>query len=727
MDFAAKAGARRARSATIRVVEQAGEHLLALALAILTVGIFLASDAYAQSDPPPATSSIIVKLVDGLTVDQQADVVARNGGIERSAVPALRLHVIDIDADELDDMLASYRADPQVVRAEPNNIRQSNAIPSDPLYSQQWALPRIGWDLVFGNSLPGGSVVVAVLDTGIAATHPDLFGNVVPGTSILDGSNGLSDPSGHGTMVAGTIAARTNTSPPEGIAGVAYAGVSLMPVTVLDADGAGQDGDIIAGVVWAVEHGANVIVMAFSNPGFSASLQEAVDYAWSNNIVLVAAAGNDAQGTPTYPAGDRGVIGVSATDENDQLAPFSNYGPSIFLAAPGTNVLTTDISDTYLAISGTSSSAAIVAGAAAQLMAIDPTRSNGVIVGRLARNADPAGTQDETGNGRVNLARALADTATDFVQPNGAGPVGPGGPFVGPYRAAAVQDGDGTMTVVPTSVTAGSTGQSFTFTFKNTRTGNNDFGAGSRITVVVPAGWTPPTTAAGAGHLAVANSTGTSCSPGAPSVTGTGPWTITISMACSAGDAFSLTYSGVSAPTTAGTAQFTTSSAKSGGTLTLIGTQPVVTVVASAASKLAFTTQASNGTGGVSLPTQPAVTVQDQFGNTVTTATNAITLAIATNPAGGTLSATTNPLNATAGVAAFSGMKIDKVGTGYTLTASATGLTSATSNSFNISVGPATQLAFAQQPTNTQAASAIAPAVTVQVQDAGGNLVTDRD
>src|SRR6185437_7522223 len=115
----------------------------------------------------------------------------------------------------------------------------------------------------------------------------------------------------------------------------------------------------------------------------------------------------------------------------------------VFLAAPGTNILTTDTGGTYISSNGTSSSAAIVAGAAAQLMAIDPTRSNGVIVGRLARNADPAGTQDQTGNGRINLARALADTGTDFIEPAGAAPVGNGGPLGGPYIAAAERFGSG--------------------------------------------------------------------------------------------------------------------------------------------------------------------------------------------------------------------------------------------------------------------------------------------
>src|SRR2546425_2039455 len=131
-------------------------------------------------------------------------------------------------------------------------------------------------------------------------------------------------------------------------------------------------------------------------------------------------------------------MGVSGTDPNDALAPFSNSGPSVFLAAPATDIQTTAIGDAYTIISGTSASAAIVAGAAAFMKAVDPTLSNGVIVGRLARMADPAGTQIQTGNGRINMARALADTGTDFVQPAGAPPVGGGGPFVGPYVAAAL-------------------------------------------------------------------------------------------------------------------------------------------------------------------------------------------------------------------------------------------------------------------------------------------------
>ena len=398
-----------------------------ITLAVLSLGL-LPSGATAQT-PPPEASSLLVKLVSGLSANEQAAVIARNGGTETSAIPALRLHVVQVLIVELADTLARYEADPQVQHVEENRVRRSEMLSNDEHAVSQWALPQIGWDLVFGAVVPTGTAKVAILDSGIDATHPDLAGRVVPGTSILDGSNGMSDSNGHGTLVAGIVAANTDNT--IGVAGVAFAGVQLMPVTVLDANGEGRDSDVIAGVIWAADHGADVILMAFSNPGFSPNLQDAIDYAWSRGAVLVAAVGNDGVGTPTFPAGDRGVIGVSGTDPDDALLGYSNYGKAAFLAAPGESIATTDLNDDYVAVSGTSSSAAIVAGVAAFLKAVDPSLTNGMIVGRMARTADPAGTQEQTGNGRVNLARALEDTGTDELQPAGADPVGDGGPSSG--------------------------------------------------------------------------------------------------------------------------------------------------------------------------------------------------------------------------------------------------------------------------------------------------------
>ena len=140
-----------------------------------------------------------------------------------------------------------------------------------------------------------------MLDTGVDARHADLAGQLVAGTSILAGGDPDVDPNGHGTAMAGIIAAVTNND--RGIAGIGFAGVKVMPVTVLDADGLGQDSDIIEGVVWAVDHGADVINMSFSNPGFSAALQAAIDYAWDHDVVVVAATGNDGSSSRDLPGG----------------------------------------------------------------------------------------------------------------------------------------------------------------------------------------------------------------------------------------------------------------------------------------------------------------------------------------------------------------------------------------------------------------------------------------
>ncbi|HYC07248.1 MAG TPA: S8 family serine peptidase, partial [Candidatus Binatia bacterium] len=306
---------------------------------------------------------------------------------------------IELPAPSASRASAALAADPAVAFVELDRSRTIGAVPSDPRYPEQWSLPRIGWDAVHDGPAPSGHATVAVLDTGVDAAHADLRGVLLPGVSFVAGSPADTDPNGHGTWMAGIVAARTDDG--IGIAGIGYAGVSVLPVTVLGSDGTGRDSDIVAGVVYAVDSGADVILMSFSASGSSAALQAAIDYAWSHDVIVVAATGNGGSSAPTYPAGDRSVIGVSSTDRSDRLAPGSNDGSDTFLAAPGVDILTTDAGGGYESVSGTSAAAAEVAGAAALLRALDPTASNGVIVGRLARDASRAGTTAETGNGRL--------------------------------------------------------------------------------------------------------------------------------------------------------------------------------------------------------------------------------------------------------------------------------------------------------------------------------------
>jgi hypothetical protein len=398
------------------------------------------TDSDSTTSPDPSLSYYLVKFTSSATEKRQEDAIAAAGATDLSRIAPLNLHSISVPIDSAQAAIDSLLASSIVVRVDSDKTREASTLSDDPQVGNQWSLPRIGWDNLYGTVPASGSATVAVLDTGVDASHEDLQGQLVAGTSILDGSAGTTDANGHGTEMAGIVAAATGNA--TGIAGVGYGGVKVMPVTVLGADGTGQDSDVIEGLVWAVQHNANVILMSFSNPGFSQSLQDAIDYAWANNLVVVAATGNDGSSAPQFPAGDRGVIGVSNTDSLDNLNGSSNYGDDTFLAAPGTGILTTTAGGGYSSITGTSASAAIVAGAAGLMRATSiSAASNGVIVSRLAKNADAAGTATQTGNGRLNLERSALDTSTDSIEPAGAAPVGGGGPFVGPYVVAAKLNG----------------------------------------------------------------------------------------------------------------------------------------------------------------------------------------------------------------------------------------------------------------------------------------------
>jgi uncharacterized repeat protein (TIGR01451 family) len=385
-------------------------------------------------------------MAPGLSAEDTAAAIAAGGGTEVASIDALRIHVVDVPAATIDESIVAYRADPRVDSADRDRTRDAEATPNDPAYPDQWALPQIGWDQAYGTTTNAGIATLAVLDTGVQSNDV----STGAGWSAF-GNDPSVDPNGHGTWIASIAAATADNG--TGIAGVGFDGVDVMPVQVLSADGTGQDSDIIAGLVWATDHGADVVVMAFSNPGYSSALQDAVNYAWNHGVVVVAAAGNDGATTPNYPAGDEKVVGVGATNQNDELWSGSNSSAAVFITAPGVDVRADAVGGGTVAVTGTSASAAVVAGAAAQLVAVDPYSSPGTIVGRLARNAAPGGT----GNGRVNLARALNDSSTDEVGPTGAPG---GGPVVGPYVAAArnllltfAGSGTGTVKVTPSTGT----------------------------------------------------------------------------------------------------------------------------------------------------------------------------------------------------------------------------------------------------------------------------------
>lgn len=297
-------------------------------------------------------------------------------------------------------------AHPGILWAQPNYLRHVQVASNDPLFGQQWGLQKIqapnAWDINTGSS----SVVVAVIDTGVDLKHPDLQGKIVPGRNLLRPEDLPQDDGGHGTHVAGTIAATLNNN--IGIAGVAP-GVSIMPIKVLRSNGSGRDSNVAAGIRWATDSGARVINMSFTGTDASPALSEAVAYAASHNVVLVAAAGNERSSAPTYPAATEWAIAVAATETSDRRAFFTNYGNWIDVAAPGTRIVSTywERGSTYQTDSGTSMASAHVSGVVALLLSVRPSLTLSEIEGILKATADP-NDDAELGAGRVNAARALA-------------------------------------------------------------------------------------------------------------------------------------------------------------------------------------------------------------------------------------------------------------------------------------------------------------------------------
>ena len=270
-----------------------------------------------------------------------------------------------------------------------------------------WGVNRIDADLAWPTGNTGKGVKVAILDTGIDPTHPDLgvAGGVNFAGSTKEGSTNpadWNDGHGHGTHVAGIVAARNNTM---GVVGVAPE-ATLWAVKVLSDAGSGYTSDIIQGLDWCAAHGIKVASMSLGGGG-TASLQAACDRAFSQGVVLVAAAGNSA-GPVMYPAAYSSVIAVSASDSRDLRASFSNYGPQIALAAPGVSIYSTYKGGAYATMSGTSMACPHVTGAAALAWASGLTSAQAVR-DRLTTTAEDLGTKGfdtSFGYGLVDAQRA---------------------------------------------------------------------------------------------------------------------------------------------------------------------------------------------------------------------------------------------------------------------------------------------------------------------------------
>jgi subtilisin family serine protease len=348
-------------------------------------------------------------------------------------------YVLDLGArsrDELAATIAALRADPDVVYAEEDVDIKAQFVPNDPLFPQLTGLTNIGapqaWD-----TARGSGVVVAVADTGLNRSHVDIDANVwtnpgeIAGNGLDDDGNGLTDDvqgwdfvganngqptpdndpadrTGHGSHVAGTIAAEGNNA--TGVVGVAFL-AKVMPLKVFDDGGRGSSSATAAALVYAADEGADVINLSLGGAGGQAVF-DAIEYAHQHGVVIVASAGNDNTDAATnFPAGHPRALSVAAVDLSDVRASFSNWGSKLDLAAPGVGVLSLDwVADGYFSASGTSMASPHVAGVAALVLGVRPTLTVEQVRQTLRASAVDLGATGKDpmyGYGRVSASNAV--------------------------------------------------------------------------------------------------------------------------------------------------------------------------------------------------------------------------------------------------------------------------------------------------------------------------------
>jgi subtilisin family serine protease len=369
--------------------------------------------------------------------------------------------VIDAPKGASPDLLASLGALPEVEEAFPNHIYHIDAAPNDSLYIEQWALRRVhaeeAWDITRGDS----TTLVGIIDTGIDFYHPDLVKSIAinraedingnghfdpwPKDSVRNGvkgdldlidqdGNGYADDvigydfidqtvpnlgdwsgrdpnpddeQGHGTNVAGVIAAQQNNR--VGISGLAP-GVRLVALRAFDATGNGEDDDISAAIVYAADRGLKVVNMSFGDTYFSPLMSDAVQYAYSRGVTLVASSGNAGGYDPHYPSNYPRVISVGATDSLDYLSLITTYGSQMTIVAPGVDIITTAVDSNYKRVGGTSFSSPHVAAAAALLLSLHPTWKPDEVRTALELGSDDLGVpgwDQYYAAGRLNVRRTL--------------------------------------------------------------------------------------------------------------------------------------------------------------------------------------------------------------------------------------------------------------------------------------------------------------------------------
>ncbi len=338
------------------------------------------------------------------------------------AIEGLDIWVAQVPNGAVADALAVISSCPQILYAEPNYVVfAADTFPSDPGFGLQYGLTNIrapqGWDYSTGSA----SVTIAIVDSGVDLTHPDLAAKITPGYDFVNDDSFPQDDhfQSHGTHVAGIAAASSDNG--AGVAGVSW-GARIMPLKVLDPIGFGFLSDVADAIVWAANHGAQIINLSLGSVSDSLALQDAVNYASGRGILLIAAAGNSGASPPLYPARYANVVAVGAVDNLNNRLATSNFGTELDLVAPGWMIYSTFRSGGYGYNSGTSMAAPFVSGLAAVLYGIAGNNSAALVRSQMESSALDLGTPGFDvyhGFGLIQMDSALRLALPESPRPGG--------------------------------------------------------------------------------------------------------------------------------------------------------------------------------------------------------------------------------------------------------------------------------------------------------------------
>lgn len=377
----------------------------------------LASAGYARAGNGPFAQpldrvQLIVTFRQGTDEAAVADTMAGATVQQVGAVAHTNTRVVSVPALAAAQALDRLGRDRRVVSARRDPVAQVALAPNDPQYqAQSWTWTVPGFPAAWDRTVGSGSVTVAVVDTGVDPNHEDLIGSVLPGYDFVNSDGDPADDEGHGTLVAGVVAGHGNNG--IGMAGGCWA-CKILPVKVLDATGHGSYSAIANGIYYAADHGAQVINLSLGGTGADPILGDAVQYAVDHGALVVMAAGNASSSNPFYPAyyasSIDGALSVAASDQNDDLYAFSNYGNWVEVAASGCAV-STAAGGGYGFACGTSLAAPQVAAEAALALSLG-SLTPAQLEATIRAHVDPLNS-GTIGGGRID-----ADTLTAAFVPN---------------------------------------------------------------------------------------------------------------------------------------------------------------------------------------------------------------------------------------------------------------------------------------------------------------------